>query len=40
VQLTEECERFTAVEWLDTWREQRGYYAPVESVTEILGDER
>lgn len=30
----------TADEWLDTWREQRGYYAPVESVTEILGDER
>jgi predicted nucleic acid-binding protein len=29
----------TADEWLDTWREQRGYYAPVDSVAEILGDE-
>ena len=29
----------TADEWLDTWRARRGYYAPVESVTEILGDE-
>ena len=29
----------TADEWLDTWRERRGYYAPVESVTEILNDE-
>jgi hypothetical protein len=29
----------TADEWLDTWREHRGYYAPVESVTEIVGDE-
>ena len=27
-----------ADEWLDTWRERRGYYAPVESVTEILED--
>lgn len=32
-------DRETADEWLDTWREQRGYYAPVESVTEILGSE-
>ncbi|MEF8883388.1 MAG: twitching motility protein PilT [Halapricum sp.] len=31
-------DRGTADEWLDTWREQRGYYAPVESVTEILDD--
>jgi predicted nucleic acid-binding protein len=32
-------DRHTADEWLDTWRERRGYYAPVESVTELLGDE-
>jgi len=32
-------DRDTADEWLDTWREQRGYYAPVESVAEILDDE-
>ncbi|WP_251341797.1 hypothetical protein [Haloplanus halophilus] len=32
-------DRDTADEWLDTWRERRGYYAPVESVTEVLGDE-
>lgn len=31
-------DRGTADEWLDTWREQRGYYAPVESVSEILDD--
>lgn len=31
--------RDTADEWLDTWRERRGYYAPVESVTEILETE-
>lgn len=34
-----ECDhidRDTADEWLDAWREQRGYYAPVESVSEIL----
>jgi len=30
----------TADEWLETWRDRRGYYAPVESVTEILDDER
>jgi predicted nucleic acid-binding protein len=30
----------TADEWLDGWRDRRGYYAPVESVTELLGDER
>jgi len=29
----------TADEWLDTWRERREYDAPVESVTEIPGDE-
>jgi predicted nucleic acid-binding protein len=32
-------DRSTADAWLDVWREERGYYAPVESVTEILGDE-
>jgi len=26
----------TADEWLDTWRERRGYDAPVESVTALL----
>lgn len=31
--------RETADEWLDTWRDQRGYYAPVESVSEIVDDE-
>jgi len=24
----------TADEWLETWRDERGYYAPVESVSE------
>jgi predicted nucleic acid-binding protein len=28
----------TADEWLDAWRKHRGYYAPVESVNELLGD--
>ena len=32
-------DRDTAEERLDTWRERRGYYVPVESVTEILDDE-
>jgi predicted nucleic acid-binding protein len=26
----------TADEWIETWRDERGYYAPVESVTELL----
>ena len=26
----------TADEWLEVWRDERGYYAPVESVTELL----
>jgi len=26
----------TADEWIETWRNERGYYAPVESVTELL----
>jgi predicted nucleic acid-binding protein len=25
----------TADEWLDTWRDTRGYYAPVESIEEV-----
>lgn len=32
-------DRNTADDWLDTWRDRRGYYAPVESVTEILDGE-
>ena len=28
----------TADEWIDTWRTERGYYAPVESVTERIDD--
>lgn len=31
-------DRKTADEWLATWRETRGYYAPVDSVDEILDD--
>lgn len=31
-------DRDTADEWLAMWRKRRGYYAPVESVTEILDD--
>lgn len=26
----------TADKWIETWRKERGYYAPVESVTELL----
>lgn len=26
----------TADEWLETWRNERGYYAPVESVSEVV----
>lgn len=29
----------TADEWLDVWRKERDYYAPVESVTEALPDD-
>jgi len=29
----------TADDWLDAWRRHRGYYAPVESVRELLDDE-
>lgn len=32
-------DRKTADEWLATWREVRGYYAPVESVEEIIDDQ-
>lgn len=28
----------TADEWLETWRTERDYYAPVETVTEVLSD--
>jgi predicted nucleic acid-binding protein len=28
----------TADEWIDIWRTERGYYAPVESVTELLDE--
>lgn len=28
--------RDTADDWLDTWRETRGYYAPVDSMSELL----
>ena len=36
---SDQLDHNTADEWLETWRDKRGYYAPVESVTEILGDE-
>lgn len=29
----------TADEWLDTWRNERGYYAPAESVSEVVPSE-
>ena len=28
----------TADKWIETWRDERGYYAPVESVTELLDE--
>ena len=28
----------TADEWIDIWRTERGYYAPVESVTELIDE--
>lgn len=28
----------TADRWLDTWQEQRGYYAPVDSIETVLED--
>lgn len=28
----------TADEWIDIWRSERGYYAPVESVTELVDE--
>jgi predicted nucleic acid-binding protein len=34
----EQIDSKTADEWLDGWRKHRGYYAPVESVKELLDD--
>lgn len=34
-----QLDRPTADAWLDTWRDERGYYAPVDSVSEVLEDE-
>ncbi|AWB26564.1 hypothetical protein [Halococcoides cellulosivorans] len=31
-------DREQADDWLETWRETRGYYAPVNSVSEILDE--
>lgn len=28
----------TADEWLDMWRDTRGYYAPVESVEDVIDE--
>lgn len=28
----------TADEWVETWRNERGYYAPVKSVTELIDE--
>lgn len=28
----------TADEWLETWRTERGYYAPVESIAEVVDE--
>jgi predicted nucleic acid-binding protein len=36
---TSHLDRNTADAWLETWREQRGYHAPVETVTELLNNE-
>ncbi|QSW99017.1 hypothetical protein [Haloterrigena alkaliphila] len=30
----------TADGWLETWRNERGYYAPVESVSDVLDDDQ
>lgn len=35
----ERLDRATADSWLDTWRDERGYYAPVESVADVLDNE-
>lgn len=32
-------DRTKADEWLETWRDVRGYYAPVETVSELLADD-
>lgn len=34
----EQVDAETADEWVETWRSERGYYAPVESVTELLDE--
>ncbi len=34
-----QLDRETANAWLDTWREQRGYYAPVKRINQVLDDE-
>ena len=31
-----ELSQETADDWLTTWREKRGYYAPVESIVEVM----
>ena len=35
----ERIDEATADRWLETWREERGYYAPVESVSDVLSDD-
>lgn len=35
----EQIDSETADKWLGGWRKRRGYYAPVESVKELLDDE-
>lgn len=32
------ADRETADSWLETWRDERGYYAPVDSVGDVLDD--
>lgn len=34
----ERVDNETADEWIETWRDERGYYAPVESVTNLLDE--
>jgi predicted nucleic acid-binding protein len=34
----EQIDSETADEWIDIWRTERGYYAPVESVTELVDE--
>lgn len=35
---SEQIDRVTADEWLDTWRTQRGYYAPIERIGEVIDE--